>query len=134
MTKKITCSLAVERRAIISRFIVIASLASFGLSQQAAAATLYDNGPISGLISNQFLNTPSVADLNSINNVAESFTLSDASTVTGVTFGSWVYAGALTSVQWYITTAPYGGTVVASGTALPTSTLFSTNRLLKNVS
>jgi hypothetical protein len=68
------------------------------LSQQASAAVLYDNGPILG-------------DINSIYSVystADSFTLSQNSVVTGVSFGVWYIPGdTLLSVDFGITNTPY---------------------------
>lgn len=49
--------------------------------------------------------------------IANSFTLTQATEITGADFAAWVYTGdTLTSVNWSITDTAFG-TVVASGTA-----------------
>jgi hypothetical protein len=59
----------------------------------ASATVLYDNGPVTG--SNAyFINGNAIAD---------SFTLATASTVTGVNFAVWSFGGAITTVDWGIT-------------------------------
>jgi hypothetical protein len=81
----------------VNRFIAVAGLALFGLSQQASAAVLYDNGPINGTIDGWTVNYGFA--------VADSFTLSQTSTVTGVSFGVWNDPSAtITSIDWGITT------------------------------
>ena len=85
---------------IISKFIAMAGLALFGLSQQVSAAVLYDNGPLS--------NDPGAAWIYSVYVTADSFTLSQASIVTGVTFGVWYIPGdTLFSVDFGITNTRY---------------------------
>ena len=97
---------------VVSRFIAIAGLAFCGLLQQASAAMLYDNGPINGTISHRNIDFGWA--------VSDSFTLLQASTLTGVTFGAWSAPGtAITSVDWGITTTP--ATYTVSGTAAVTS-------------
>jgi hypothetical protein len=100
---------------IINRFTAIAGLALFGLSQQASASVLYDNGPMQGYPSSIY----------SVYSAADSFTLSQASIVTGVNFGVWTIPGdTFFTVDFGITNAPYtyadNGT--ASVTLVPTST------------
>jgi hypothetical protein len=91
---------------IVNRYKAILGVALFGLSQQASAAVLYDNGPILG-------------DINSIYSVystADSFTLSQASIVTGVSFGVWYIPGdTFFTVDFGITNTPY--TYADNGTA-----------------
>jgi hypothetical protein len=54
--------------------------------------------------------------------ITDSFTLSQTSTITAADFGIWLGSGeSLTSVEWAITTAAFGGTTEASGTANPTA-------------
>jgi len=49
--------------------------------------------------------------------VTDSFTLSQASTLTGADFGTWLYPGnSLSSVDWSIGTIPYGGTPATAAT------------------
>jgi len=89
-----------------------------------ADVTLYDNtGPGSYNTFAYTINNGSV--------VADSFTLSSNSIVTGVNFVAWLeQAGStLTSVDWQITTAPFGGTTEGSGTVSPTGTFVETDPL-----
>ena len=91
---------------IISKFIAMAALALFGLSQQASAAVLYDNGPIQGF--------PCL--IYSVYSCGDSFTLSTPSIVTGVNFNVWFIPGdTLISVDFGITNTPY--TYADNGTA-----------------
>ncbi len=75
-----------------------------------ADATLYDNGPING--------TVYAWPINFGYEVADSFTLSSASTITGFNFGTWLYPGdSVASVDYQIGTQPFeGATVTASVT------------------
>ncbi|MGH9604548.1 MAG: hypothetical protein ACRD3N_02495 [Terracidiphilus sp.] len=51
------------------------------------------------------------------NSVTDSFTLSSPATVGGATFSLWDDPGAtVTGVSWEITSSPFGGTTLASGT------------------
>lgn len=82
-------------------------------------STLYDNGPDDGqqayTISQQY-------------NVTNSFTLSANSTLTSATFSNWFLAGDTGSqVDWLVTTAPFGGTTLGSGTASLSGTFVGTN-------
>ncbi len=92
---------------------------------QAKADLMYNNGPING--------TVDAWTISQGDQVSDSFTLSSATTVTGVQFGVWAIPGdTMTSVDWAISTGPTGGGVgdgsqpsgiIASGTA-STSTAF----------
>src|SRR5664280_793650 len=98
----------------VRRFIAIAGLALFGLSQQASAAVLYDNGTINGTIGAYAISNGFA--------VSDSFTLSQASTVTGVSFGAWNYLDVtMASVDWGIATA--SGIYTDTATATVTSVL-----------
>jgi hypothetical protein len=84
----------------------------------------YDNGPINGGTNAWTINFGYV--------VSDTFTVPGYSDyVTGFQFGVWEYPGdSLGSVDWSITTAENGGTVIGSGTASPpylTDTFLSTN-------
>jgi PEP-CTERM motif len=96
---------------------------------QARAALMYDNGPINGGV-----------DAFTINfgyQVSDSFTMSSATTVTGVQFGLWAAPGdTISSVDWAISTGPTGGGVadgnppsgiIASGTASTSSVFQNSN-------
>lgn len=101
---------------IFSRFIAIAGLALFGLSQQASAAVLYDNSP--------FYVGSAYAIYGSYR-VADSFTLSSTSTVTGVTFESWINGPTsdFLSVNWSI--VPTAPDWVVTGTTATVTSVFS---------
>lgn len=94
---------------------------AFGLAwitiNPAGATTLYDNGPINGTVNGYALEGGFA--------VSNSFTLTQNSVLTGVTFGAWTWtpAGPLTAVDWGITataaTYPISGTAsVTTGAAL----------------
>ena len=84
---------------------------------QASASVLYDNGPINGTVEGW--------DINQGFSVSDSFTLSQASTITGVTFGGWTDAGqTITSVDFGIVatanTYTFNGIAsVTNGSAIP---------------
>jgi hypothetical protein len=78
------------------------------LTQTASAAVLYDNGPVNG--------TVDAWTINAGFSVEDSFTLSSAATVTGVTFASWAFPGdKISSVDWAILPASgfTGGTTAS---------------------
>jgi hypothetical protein len=94
----------------------VAAAMAFGLAQPAVADVLYDNGPV-GTVGPQDLEEGGKAN---------SFTLTDASTVTGVRFNIWTGSGdVLQTIDWAITTAaktfPDDGTASVSQTFLFTS-------------
>jgi len=98
------------------RAISLSLLASLCLLLSASAVAgdinLYDNGPINGGVEAWIINYGYV--------VSDSFTISPYghTIVQDFAFGAWEFPGdTLTSVQWSLTTAANGGTVVASGTA-----------------
>ena len=94
----------------------------FSCNFASADVVLYDNGPVNGTIDGIPLSVPSV--------VADSFTLSNASTVTGVNFFTWIDPRVKpATIDWAITTQPLGGTTEASGTANPTYTFLNGNSL-----
>jgi hypothetical protein len=60
--------------------------------------------------------------------MSDSFVLSSSATVTGIDFVAWVTPGyPLNIIGWAITTAPFGGTTKASGTANPTGNYIGTD-------
>jgi len=91
--------------------------AAFGVALfagQTQAAVLYDNGPINGTVDAWTINYGYA--------VSDSFTLSQASDVTGVNFGVWSDPGdTMTTVDWAITTTPatYTDTATATVTSGP---------------
>jgi hypothetical protein len=80
------------------------------LALPACAGVIYDNGPING--------TNTAYSINDGFTVTNSFTLTNASSVTGANIGLWIDSGAtLLTVDWAITSDPFGGTTFGSGTA-----------------
>lgn len=76
----------------------------------AAAQVLYSDGPINGTVDAWTINFGFV--------LSDSLIVPANSTVTGLVFGVWEYAGdTLTSVDWEITQYELGGTRFGSGTA-----------------
>src|SRR5664279_2808443 len=92
----------------IASFALVLSLL---LAAPAMASTLYTNGPINGTLAGY--------NICCMYTVAESFTLSGNSTITGFDGGFWVEPGTIpVSATWVIaSTLPdfLGGTVVATG-------------------
>ncbi len=92
----------------------------FAAGSADAGSILYDNGPINGTID--------AWTINSGYSVANSFTLSNSASISGVNFGDWVYPGDTpTQVEYLITTQAFGGTTLIDQTATLTSTYVSTN-------
>jgi hypothetical protein len=89
----------------------------------ASASVLYDNGPAS--LTDAYY-------INSIQAVADSFTLASTSTVTGVNFAVWTFGGPITTVDWGITSTansfPITGTAaVTIGASDGTAGVFTVN-------
>ena len=86
----------------------------FAAGSADAGSILYDNGPINGTID--------AWTINSGYSVANSFTLSNSASISGVNFGDWVYPGDTpTQVEYLITTQAFGGTTLIDQTATLTS-------------
>jgi uncharacterized repeat protein (TIGR03803 family) len=82
---------------------------------------LYNNGPANGTVDAWAINFGYA--------VANSFTLSRSDTVTGFDFYAWAYPGDTPlTVDWSITSAPFGGTTYGSGTVSVTDTFISSNQ------
>ena len=83
-----------------ARVLVIATL----LAVPAAAQVIYENGPINGNTDAWTINFGFI--------VADSFNISTGNTtVTGMSFGAWLFAGdTLQSAEVQITSEPFGGT------------------------
>jgi len=75
----------------------------FSLSGSGSAAVLYDNGPVNGT-----LDAFNIANGLS---VADSFTLSSTSTVTGVVLYTWISGDTPGYLDWYITSGPFSGSL-----------------------
>ena len=101
-------------RNLIGTAAIALSATAIGLSQPASATVLYDNGPLSGAV-----------DAFTINygfSVSDSFTLTQAATVTGVNFGVWSQPNdVMQTVDWGITANP--ADYVDNGTAAVTTNL-----------
>src|ERR1700690_4029725 len=84
----------------------------------------YENGPLNGTVDAWTINFGYI--------VSDSFTLSSGSNVNGFDFSVWEFPGdTLSSADWSITSAPFGGTTYGSGTASGaslTDTFISTNQ------
>ncbi len=73
------------------------------------AGVVYDNGPINGNLDGWTINFGYV--------VSDTFRVTSSSTVTGLSFGAWVYpSDALASAEVSITSAEFGGTTYFDGT------------------
>jgi hypothetical protein len=87
----------------------------------ASAQVLYDDGPINGTTNAWTINFGFV--------VSDTFTLAHNATVGGFDLGVWEFSGDRTlTVDWLITSDPYGGTQYGKGTATVTDTFISVNQ------
>ena len=88
----------------LASFILVSFACLVSLGIPAKAQVVYENGPINGNIDAWTINFGFV--------VADSFTISGgATTVTGLSFGAWLFAGdTLNSAEVSITSEPFGGT------------------------
>jgi hypothetical protein len=86
----------------------VLALSVAAMSQSAAASVLYDNGPINGTVNALFIDNGQA--------IGDTFTLSSAATVTGVTFGAWTASGqTIAGIDWGITNI--NGVVAYNATA-----------------
>ncbi len=124
------------RRVFLS--LTLLAAVCFAARPALADSVLYDNTTAKSYGA-QFINgvNGGSAGANSTASIANSFTLSSSSIVTGIDFVDWlqatvsagVFSGSgvdLSSVSWAITTAPFGGTTLDAGVALPTNTFDTT--------
>jgi len=104
----------------------IASLTILCLALAAIPAwASYDNGPINGTTDAWTINFGYI--------VSDSY-ISDGSTVTGFSFGTWEFPGdTMLTVDWSITSAENGGTTFGSGTASVTDKYISSNQFGYNI-
>jgi hypothetical protein len=87
-----------------------------------AQTDLYDNGPTNGTVNAWTINSGFI--------VSDSFTLSSASTVTGLNFSAWLFPGdILESAEVSITSSEFGGTTFFDGTVNFASSNCTTNPL-----
>ena len=87
---------------------------------------IYENGPVNGTVDAWTINFGYV--------VANSFTLGSMDTVTGFDFYVWAYLGDTPlTVDWSITSAPFGGTTYGSGTAQLADSFVSHNQYDYNI-
>src|SRR5260370_23179761 len=111
------------RRMFFSGLAMAAFIGTSVSRVSASAAILYDNSP--SAYGSAYARDAWTLDYGYA--VANTFTLSGPSTVTGIDFVTWNFQGdALQSVDWAITTAPFSGTI-ASGTASVSSSFIQTN-------
>jgi hypothetical protein len=106
----------------MTRSMFFALVAAALVSGSARADLIYDNGPTNG--------TYTAWTINSGYSVSDSFSVSQASTLSSAQIGLWATKGDTpSSVTWTISTKPLGaGTVLASGTSSLSSTLLNTNK------
>jgi hypothetical protein len=91
-----------------------------------AQTDLYDNGPING--------TTDAWTINSGFAVSDTFNLSGASNVSGLSFGAWILPGdVLESAEVSITSGEFGGTTFFDGSVNLTASGCSTNQFGYNV-
>ncbi len=91
-----------------------------GLGAAASAQQLYDNGSINGTTDAWTINFGYVVSNNfkCCKSLDGSGSSPAGATMTGFEFGAWEFPGdVLSSVDWSVTTAENGGTVIGSGTA-----------------
>jgi hypothetical protein len=101
------------------RFVVLVmALLLVAVGQTRADPVLFSNGPING--------TADAWGINFGSSVADSFTLVNASNVTGVQLGLWTFGPSPATVQWSIGTSPFGSDQ-GSGTANLTSIFHNNN-------
>jgi len=88
-----------------ARFWMLTLLAGllFAIALPASAQILYENGPINGTTDAWTINFGFI--------VSDTFTLTGPSSVTGISFGAWMYPGdVLESVEVSFTSGEFGGT------------------------
>jgi hypothetical protein len=109
------------------RFVSLSLLAlSLAIVPAAAQTDLYDNGPING--------TTSGWNIANGFTVSDTFTLSTSSTLTGLSFGIWLFPGdVLQGVAVQITSSEFGGTTYTSQMVNLTSSGCSLNQFGYNV-
>jgi hypothetical protein len=108
------------------RIVLVAVFALCLAAVPAAAQTLYSNGPVNGTTDGWTINFGFV--------VSDTFSLSSASTLTGVNFYSWVFPGDIVnSVELAITSSEFGGTTYYDQVVNFTASNCSANQLGYNV-
>jgi hypothetical protein len=108
-------------------FFLIGVLALAGLAALPASAGVVYNNDFGGVTSGDNF-AEDAFTINLSFSVTNSFVLASNTNLTGANFALWANSGdTLSSVNWYITTAEFGGTTLASGTASPVGTTIETN-------
>jgi hypothetical protein len=95
-----------------------------------AAPILYQNGTLDGN-TNAFRIGPDIGPINYA--VSNSFVISSADTLTGVTFGSWAVSGSLTQVDWILSTGSLGAGELNRGTSAVSNVFQFTNGFSSDV-
>ncbi len=99
-------------------FLALAVLGCMAVSSEVRADVLYDSGAPSGMITG--------VNIGYANQVADSFTLSQASIVTGVNFTSWDYpGGSLSDVGYALESSPVVPTALTEAAITSSSYLFT---------
>jgi hypothetical protein len=105
---------------MVRSVLLVSALLLVAVAEAKADPILYSNGAISGTGYN-------VYPIGDGNSVSDSFTLANASNLTGVQLGLWAfYAEPPATVQWSIGTTPFGSGQ-GSGTANLANTLYKTS-------
>ena len=103
------------------RLLILASLCLLAVLLPASAQVLYDDGPINGTTDAWTINFGYI--------VTDTITLAQKSTVGGLDLGVWKYPGdQVLTVDWSITSEPFGGTMYGMGTASVTDMFISVNQ------
>jgi hypothetical protein len=119
--KKLMMRVSSEFARFILSAIATMLAAAVLLTAPAPGAVLYSNGAINGDLNAWSISDCTTCDPPAMFLVTDSFVLTAPATITGVTFGDWVIAGATPeTVYWGISASPFGG-----GTSVSlTSSLF----------
>jgi hypothetical protein len=103
---------------LLKRSAVLSILISGLVGALASVPTFADNVLYDNTVSGTSYETGGIGVVAGFTAITDSFTLAQDSTVTGAMFGVWVGSGyQATSVTWAITTEPFAGTTLGSGTS-----------------
>ncbi len=108
------------------RIISLSLLALCLVAVQAMAQTVYSNGPINGTTDAWTINSGFV--------VSDTFTATPNTTLTGLSFGAWLFPGdVLNSVEASVSSAEFGGTIYSDQVVTLTQSGCSGNQYGFNV-
>jgi len=113
------------KRAVLSA-LFLGFLGALAVVPASADSTIYNSGAANFGTSGLGAGPWTISTIRLPYQASNEFTLSGNSTITGATFGAWLFTGdSLSSVEWAFDTTAYGTT--NSGTATPTATYDGTN-------